>query len=84
MMTSDEIKDAIRGRVRVKFRGKVYFNVRGWQQVLKRRDVVPEEWITSLILVERRQRTDGLGVYETIYTADVRECEVVPYGEVGT
>lgn len=51
---------------------------------MKRRDVEPEEWITSLILVERRQRTDGLGVYETIYTADVRECEAVPYGEVGT
>lgn len=31
MMTQDEIRDAIRGRVRVKFRGKIYNDVRGWQ-----------------------------------------------------
>ena len=80
-MTSDEIKDAIRGRVRVRFRGQIYFRVNGWQQVLKRRDVQPEEWITSLMLVETRRRLDGPGVYETIYLANVEECEAVPYGD---
>lgn len=65
MMTGEEIRDAIRGRLRVRYRGMVFSDVRSWRQMLKRKGSAKEEWITSLELIERRRRADGLGEYET-------------------
>lgn len=78
MMTGEEIRDAIRGRLRVRYRGMVFSDVRSWRQMLKRKGSPKEEWITSLELIERRRRADGLGEYETIIWASVNECEAVP------
>lgn len=76
MITHDEIKDAMRGRIRVRYDGMVFSEIRSCRTMLKRKESVTEEWITSLELVKRRKRADGRGEYETVVWARVEECEV--------
>lgn len=72
MMTNDEIRAALKSKCRILYDGVSYSRAVAW-----RVSVSPGgEFIYSLELLERRPRTDGLGVMETVVVAPVEKCEV--------
>ena len=73
MMTNEEIRAALKSRCRIVYDGISYSFAQAWRVSVSPRG----EYISSLELIARRKRADGLGYYETAVVAPVEKCEVV-------
>ena len=72
-MTNEEIRAALMNKSRIVYDGILYNRAQAW-----RVSVSPKgEFISSLELIQRRRRTDGLGMCETVVVAPAEKCEVV-------
>lgn len=71
-MTNDEIKAALKDKSQILYNGYLYRYAKAWRVSVSPRG----EFISSLELIQRRRRADGLGEYETIVVAPAEKCEV--------
>ena len=72
-MTNEEIKAALKNKSRIMYDGMMFHYAKAWRVSVSPRG----DFISSLELIERRRRADGLGEYETIVVAPAEKCEVV-------
>ena len=72
-MTNDEIRAALKNKSRIMYDGMMFHYAKAWRVSVSPRG----DFISSLELIERRRRADGLGEYETIVVAPAEKCEVV-------
>lgn len=71
-MTNDEIRAALKNKSRIMYDGMMFHYAKAWRVSVSPRG----DFISSLELIERRRRADGLGEYETIVVAPAEKCEV--------
>lgn len=71
-MTNEEIRAALKNKSSIMYDGCLYRYARAWRVSVSK----DGEFISSLELIERRRRTDGLGEYETVVVAPAEKCEV--------
>lgn len=71
-MTNEEIKAALKNKSRIMYDGMMFHYAKAWRVSVSPRG----DFISSLELIERRRRADGLGEYETIVVAPAEKCEV--------
>ena len=64
-MTNDEIRAALKNKSRIMYNGMMFHYAKAWRVSVSPRG----DFISSLELIERRRRADGLGEYETIVVA---------------
>ena len=72
-MTNDEIRAALKNKSRIVYDGMMFHHARAWRVSVSTKG----EFISSLELIQRRRRTDGLGMCETVVVAPAEKCEVV-------
>ena len=71
-MTNEEIRAALMNKSRIVYDGILYNRAQAW-----RVSVSPKgDFISSLELIQRRKRADGLGEYVTVVIAPAEKCEI--------